>query len=41
VMFQVLLASNSKIKEEELVIRAHGEDLGNFQLNCVHMTAAE
>ncbi|XP_068759451.1 E3 ubiquitin-protein ligase rnf213-alpha-like isoform X4 [Montipora capricornis] len=41
VVFHVLLVSNFNMKEGNLFIRAHGEDLGNFQLNCVDMVAAE
>jgi len=41
VMFQVFLASNFEMKEENLFIRAAGEDLGSFKLNCVHMRVAE
>lgn len=37
VMFHVLLASNFKMAEESLFIRAYGEDLGSFQQNCVDM----
>ena len=40
-MFHVLLASNVKMKEENLFIRAHGEDLGDFKKNCVHMKVVE
>ena len=40
-MFHVLLASNFKMTEESLFIRAHGVDLGDFDLNCVDMFAAE
>ena len=41
VVFHVLLVSNFKMKDGNLFIRARGEDLGNFQLNCVDMVAAE
>ena len=41
VVFHVLLASNFKMTEESLFIRAHGVDLGDFGLNCVDMIAAE
>ena len=37
VVFHVLLVSNCKMEEERLHIRANGEDLGNFKLNCVEM----
>ncbi|XP_022800357.1 E3 ubiquitin-protein ligase rnf213-alpha-like [Stylophora pistillata] len=37
VVFHVLLVANFKMEEESLHIRANGEDLGNFQLNCVDM----
>ena len=40
-MFHVLLVSNFKMKDGNLFIRAGGEDLGNFRLNCVDMVAAE
>ena len=40
-MFHVFLASNLKMKEENLFVRAGGEDLGNFRLNCVDMVAVE
>ena len=40
-MFHVLLASNFKLKGGNLFVRAHGDDLGNFKLNCVDMVAAE
>ncbi|XP_068731195.1 E3 ubiquitin-protein ligase rnf213-alpha-like [Montipora capricornis] len=39
VVFHVLLASSFKMADESLFIRAHGEDLGNFQVNCVDMAA--
>lgn len=41
VVFHVLLASNFKMKEEHLFIRAHGVDLGDFLQNCVDMSAVE
>ena len=41
VVFHVLLVSNFKMKEGNLFIRAHGEDLGDFELNCVDMVVAE
>ena len=40
-VFNVLLASNFKMKEEKLFIRADGEDLGNSQIDCVEMMVAE
>ena len=40
-MFHVLLASNFKMTDESLFVRAHGVDLGDFDLNCVDMIAAE
>lgn len=39
VVFQVLLASNIKITDENLFIRAHGAEFGDFQANCVDMIA--
>ncbi|XP_015758589.1 PREDICTED: uncharacterized protein LOC107337867 [Acropora digitifera] len=41
VVFHVLLVSDFKMKEENLFIRASGEELGDFHLNCVDMVAAE
>lgn len=41
VVFHVLLDSNFKMAEENLFIRANGEDLGNFCQNCVDMSAVE
>lgn len=37
VVFHVLLASNFKMEGEYLHIRANGDDLGNFNLNCVDL----
>lgn len=37
VVFHVLLVSNLKMEEECLHIRAHGDDLGNFDINCVDL----
>ncbi|PFX19442.1 E3 ubiquitin-protein ligase RNF213 [Stylophora pistillata] len=37
VVFHVLLVSNLKMEEEHLHIRASGEDLGDFEVNCVDM----
>ncbi|XP_068734956.1 E3 ubiquitin-protein ligase rnf213-alpha-like isoform X2 [Montipora capricornis] len=39
VVFHVLLASSFKMADASLFIRAHGEDLGNFEQNCVDMAA--
>lgn len=41
VVFHVLLASNFKMTEESFFIRANGVDLGNFEQNCVNMSAVE
>ena len=41
VVFHVLLASNFKMTEENLFIRANGLDLGEFRENCVDMSAVE
>lgn len=41
VVFHVLLTSNFKMTEENLFIRAHGVDLGDFMENCVDMSAVE
>ena len=41
VVFHVLLASNFKMPEENLFIRANGVDLGDFTENCVDMSAVE
>lgn len=37
VVFHVFLVSSLKMEEESLHIRAFGEDLGDFQINCVDM----
>ena len=37
VVFHVLLVSNFKMEEEHLHIRAHGQDLGEFEVNCVDL----
>ena len=37
VMFHVLLMSSFKMEGECLHIRAKGDDLGNFNLNCVDL----
>ncbi|XP_022806308.1 E3 ubiquitin-protein ligase rnf213-alpha-like [Stylophora pistillata] len=37
VVFHVLLVSNIKMEEECLHIRANGDDLGNFDINCVDL----
>lgn len=41
VVFHVLLASNFKMTEENLSIRAHGVDLGEFRENCVDMRVVQ
>ena len=41
VVFHVLLASNFKMTEESLFIRAGGVAFGDYNLNCVDMIAAE
>lgn len=41
VVFQVLLASNFKMTDERLFIRAAGNDLGDFRENCVDMFLVE
>ena len=41
VVFHVLLVTNVKMKGGNLFIRAHGDDLGDFKKNCVHMKAVE
>ncbi|KAJ7339367.1 hypothetical protein OS493_005761 [Desmophyllum pertusum] len=41
VMFHVLLASNFKMTDESLFIRAYGAELGDFEHNCVDMNAVE
>ena len=41
VVFQVLLASNFKMTEENFFIRADGVDLGDFKQNCVDMREVE
>ena len=41
VVFHVLLVSNVKMNSGNLFIRAHGEDLGDFKKNCIHMKVAE
>lgn len=41
VVFHVLLASNFKMAEENLFIRAYAVELGNFSENCVDMSAVE
>lgn len=38
VVFHVLLMSNFKMEEERLHVRAGGEDLGDFYVNCVDLT---
>ena len=37
VIFHVVLSSNLNMEEEHMHIRAEGEDLGDFELNCVEM----
>lgn len=37
VVFHVFLVSNLKMEEERLHIRASGNDLGDFEINCVDM----
>jgi len=37
VVFHVLLVSNFKMEEEHLHIRAQGQDLGDFEVNCVDL----
>lgn len=37
VVFHVLLVSNFKMEEERLHIRANGDELANFNINCVDM----
>ena len=37
VVFHVLLVSDFKMEEECLHIRADGDDLGNFGMNCVDL----
>lgn len=41
VVFHVLLASNFKMTDERLFIRAGGDDLGHFRENCVDMIPVE
>ena len=41
VVFHVLLVSNVKMKEGNLFIRGHGEDLGDFKKNGIKMKVAE
>ncbi|XP_022801884.1 E3 ubiquitin-protein ligase rnf213-alpha-like, partial [Stylophora pistillata] len=41
VVFHVLLASNFKMTDERLFIRANGAALGDFQENCVDMVQVE
>jgi len=37
VVFHVLLVTNFNMEEERLHIRAHGEDFGDFKINCVDL----
>ena len=41
VVFHVLLATNLKMTDGNLFIRAYGADLGDFEENCVDMSAVE
>jgi len=41
VVFHVLLASNFKMTEENMFIRADGLELGDFFQNCVDMKAVK
>ena len=41
VVFHVLLVSNFKMEEECLHIRASGDDLGSFKINCVDLEFVE
>ena len=41
VVLPVFLVSNFKMKEGNFFIRAHGDDLGDFKKNCVHMKVVE
>ena len=38
VVFHVLLVTNLTLEKDGLHIRAHGSDLGDFEVNCVDLT---